>query len=141
MTLEERQKEMLGEFEKLEDEFDKYEYVMYLGSRLPAMEEADRNEETKYTGCMSNIWFRVRMKEHRIEMTADSDTLIVRGLLWMVTCLLDGRTLKETEQTPITLFDELDLESVLGETRRKGMNGLIGEIIRKAKEQEYEAEF
>ena len=129
MTIEEKQREFLEKFDTYEDEFDKYGYVIFLGSQLKAMPENWKTDENLYAGCLSKIWIHGELKNGKIFLSADSDTLIVKGLLYILRELIQGRTVEEVRNAKITLFDDLDMESVLNETRRKGMKGLVSWIL------------
>lgn len=129
MTIEEKQKEFLEKFETYDDEFDKYGYVIFLGSQLDPMPAKWKTDKNLYAGCLSKIWIHKELKNGRLFLSADSDTLIVKGLLYILEKLLQGHTLEEIKNAKITLFDDLDMESVLNETRRKGMKGLISWIV------------
>lgn len=129
MTIEEKQKEFLEKLDIYEDEFDKYGYVIFLGSQLEPMPEEWKTDENLYAGCLSKIWIHKELKNGRLFLSADSDTLIVKGLLYIWKELLQGHTLEEINHAGITLFDDLDMESVLNETRRNGMKGLTSWIL------------
>ena len=129
MTIEEKQKEFLEKLDTYEDEFDKYGYVIFLGSQLEPMPEEWKTDENLYAGCLSKIWIHKELKKGRIFLSVDSDTLIVKGLLYIWKKILQGHTLEEINHAKITLFDDLDMESVLNETRRKGMKGLTSWIL------------
>ena len=129
MTIEEKQREFLDKFNTYEDEFDKYGYVIFLGSQLEVMPKEWKTDENLYAGCLSKIWMHGELQNGKIVLSADSDTLIVKGLLYIIKELMQGRTVKEVRDAKITLFDDLDMESVLNETRRKRMKGLISWIL------------
>lgn len=128
MTIRETEQKYLEQFARIEDEFDKYTWMMYLAGRLPQASEELHREENLLKDCQSKVWFVLTMEGGKVRIQADSDTLIVKGLLTMMIELLDNRTPEEIDGYEIILFRELDVESVLNDERKTGMNGLVGRI-------------
>ena len=81
MTIEEKQKEFLEKLDTYEDEFDKYGYVIFLGSQLEPMPEEWKTDENLYAGCLSKIWIHKELKKGRIFLSVDSDRLAVCSLV------------------------------------------------------------
>lgn len=128
MTIRETENCFLEQFAKLEDEFDKYTWMMFLAEKLPKPRDGLCREENLLKDCRSRVWFRLRLEEEKVRLEADSDTLIVKGILFMLTELFDGRTAEEILDSKILLFEKLDVESVLNGERRAGMTSLVERI-------------
>ena len=70
---------------------EKYEYIIDLGKKLPPMDEALKTEETKVKGCMSQVWLvALEQNDNRLKIIADSDAIIVKGLIALVLKIFDG---------------------------------------------------
>lgn len=128
MTICETEKYYLEQFAQIEDEFDKYTWMMCLAGRLPKARKDLCREENLLKDCQSRVWFMLYFEDGKIRLEADSDTLIVKGILYMLTELFDGRTPEEILESEITLFERLDVESVLSGERKAGMAALTGKV-------------
>ena len=98
---------------------------MALGEGLRGIPEKERTQDLLFSGCMSRVWMRLEEKDGRLSLRTDSDTLILRGILFLLEDLLDERTCAEVGSAKIDLFREMDLESVFNGTRKKGMGSLV----------------
>ena len=128
MTIQETEQKYLEQFAQIDDEFDKYTWMMYLAGKLPQAAEELHRDENLLKDCQSKVWLTMKMENGRVRIQADSDTLIIKGLLTMMTELLDNRTPGEIRQHDILLFRRLDVESVLNDARKAGMNTLVDRI-------------
>ena len=130
----EAQERWREEFSGIGDEFDRYTWLMALGEGLRGIPEKERTQDLLFSGCMSRVWMRLEEKDGRLSLRTDSDTLILRGILFLLEDLLDERTCAEVGSAKIDLFREMDLESVFNGTRKKGMGSLVSEIQKFARE-------
>ena len=133
LSIRETQCRWEREFAEIGDEFDKYTYLMALGKELRGIPEEERTEGMRFADCLSNVWICLKADKGRIFLQADSDTLIVRGILFLLEDLLDKRPLKEAADEKITLLEKLGLESVFNSARRRGMDLLLAKIREFAK--------
>lgn len=128
MTLD----ELLENFSLLENWEDRYKYVIDLGKQLPSMPEADKTEENKVRGCMSQVWFKFlpsSAKPPRIEFLADSDAFIVKGLAAILHAIYSGKTKAEASQVNLEeIFKKLGLEGHLSMNRRNGFYSMAERI-------------
>ncbi len=135
MTLD----ELIENFELLENWEDRYKYVIDLGKALPAMPEADKTEENKVRGCMSQVWFKFLPSKEKIEFLADSDAFIVKGLAAILHLIYSGKTKEEALRINLEeTFKKLGLESHLSMNRRNGFYSMAERIkqeIQKAKDE------
>ncbi len=128
MTLE----ELLAEFDFLGGWDDRCDYLIDLGFELPEMPEGSKTEQNRVHGCQSNVWLVARpigSDPVRLEILADSDALIVKGLIAVLLTVYSGRTLQEILQTDIEqIFERLGLEKHLSSQRRNGLYGMVKRI-------------
>ncbi len=126
--------ELIENFSFLEDWEDRYGYLIELGKELPPLAEADKNEQTKVEGCMSQVWLKTKVDGDVLTFDGESDAHIVRGLIAVLRIILSGKTKKEIQQTDVeAIFRQLGLESHLSPTRRNGFFAMVERIRSEAK--------
>ena len=126
--------ELIENFSFLEDWEDRYGYLIELGKELPPLNEADKNEETKVEGCMSQVWLKTKVDGDVLTFDGESDAHIVRGLIAVLRIILSGKTKKEIQQTDVeAIFKQLGLESHLSPTRRNGFFAMVERIQSEAR--------
>ena len=114
--------ELIENFSFLENWEDRYAYLIELGNALPPMDSADKNDQTKVDGCMSQVWLKTDIKDNVLTFVGESDAHIVRGLIAVLRIILSGKTKEEIRQTDVeSVFKQLGLESHLSPTRRNGL--------------------
>jgi len=109
---------------------EKYEYIIDLGKKLPPMNEALKTEETKVRGCMSQVWLvSIEQDDNTLKILADSDAIIVKGLIALLLKIFDGTNKEEIKQLNISeLFKKLELDSNIAGARRNGLANMIEKI-------------
>jgi cysteine desulfuration protein SufE len=129
---------LLEAFEFLEDWEDRYRFILDLGHKLPQMPEAEKTEANFVHGCQSQVWVALHESDgvgSPIELRADSDAFIVKGLAAMVVTMLAGRNAGDIAEYDIeSVFDQLGLHEHLSPTRSNGLHGMVEQVKRKAME-------
>lgn len=121
--------ELIENFSFLEDWEDRYAYLIELGKELPPMDPADKNDQTKVEGCMSQVWLKTNVDNGILTFVGESDAHIVRGLIAVLRIILSGKTKEEIRQTNVEdVFKQLGLESHLSPTRRNGFFAMVERI-------------
>ena len=124
--------ELLDEFDALADWEERCDYLIDLGFELPEMPEAAKIEANRVRGCQSNVWLITRVHPGdapTIEIVADSDAMIVRGLIAVLLTVFSGRTPQEILETDVeAIFSRLGLTKHLSTTRRNGLFGMVGRV-------------
>lgn len=124
--------QLIQEFEDLGDWDDQCDYLIDLGRELPKLPDHAKIEEHRVRGCQSNVWLVSEVKAGpppRLEFTANSDAIIVNGLIAVVTILYSGRTAQEIlDIDPRQVFARLGLERHLSSQRRNGLFGMVERI-------------
>ena len=90
-TIGEIEKEIVEEFSLFDSWDDKYEYIIDLGKKLPPLEDKYKKEENKVRGCQSTVWLVADYKEGKVFYKAESDAVIVKGLISMLIRVLSGQ--------------------------------------------------
>ena len=134
MTIE----ELLEEFEFLDDWEDRCEYLIDLGLEMPELPPEEKTEENRVHGCQSMVWMVTEVTQNgqpTIHIRADSDAMIVRGLIAVLLTIFSGRTPQEILSTDVKgIFSRLGLERHLSTTRRNGLYSMVERIRRVARE-------
>lgn len=126
------QDEILEAFALLPDWEDRYQLIGDLGATLPAMPEALKTEANRVKGCDTRAWLVARLNADRpplLELDADAETPLVRGLVALLLMPFRGKTPAEILATDVqAFFAPLGLESALSPRRRAGMDALIARV-------------
>jgi len=129
MKIQERQQAILKEFESLQDWDSKYKKIIEMGKSLPPFPEIYRTEENKIKGCQSQVWFHAELSEKNcVAFQADSDALIVKGLVALVLFLYSNSAPDEILATSPEFFKTLGLSSNLSPSRSNGLNAMLRQI-------------
>lgn len=128
MTLAERQNEVVAEFAGLADWEQRYKKLIELGKQLPDLPDEKKLEDFKVKGCQSQVWMHARMENGRIYFEADSDALLVRGLVALLLRVYSGATPQEILTTPPDFVREIGLENKLSPSRANGLFSMIKQM-------------
>ncbi len=131
--------ELFEEFEHLPEWKDRCEFLIDLGFELPPFPEEARTEENKVRGCQSNVWMIAQVDHStdppRIYLMADSDAMIVRGLIAVILAMYSGKTPQEILSTDAqAVFERLGLSRHLSTARKNGLAGMVQRIRQLAAE-------
>ncbi len=122
MTLE----EVVDNFSFLEDWEDKYKYLIDLGEEIPPFPDYMKTDANKVDGCMSQVWMAYHKTDDTYFFRADSDALIVKGLIALILMAYSGKTKAEIEKVDIDdVFNQLGLHNHLSPTRRNGFFAMV----------------
>ncbi len=127
-SIEEAKRSIVDEFGLFDSWVDRYEYIVELDKQLPGLPEADRTDQYKVKGCQSQVWFRARQEADRIFFDADSDAMIVRGLIALLLRVYSARLAAEILATPPDFFDAIELGSHLSGNRANGLVAMVNHI-------------
>lgn len=128
--------ELFAEFQELGDWDAQCDYLIDLGYELPKLPESAKTPQNRVHGCQSTVWLDAHVKPGNppvIEFIANSDAIIVNGLIAVLMAMYDGRTAEEILQTDArAVFSRLGLERHLSSQRRNGLFGMVERIRRVA---------
>lgn len=131
-TIAEIEKEIIEEFSLFDSWEDKYEYIIDMGKKLPPMDDDLKQEENLIKGCQSLVWLTAKEQEGKIYFTADSNAVIVKGLISMLIRILSGRSPQEIMEADLGFIKEIGMESHLAQTRSNGLRAMIQQMKRYA---------
>lgn len=127
-TIEEKEKEIIEEFSLFDSWDDKYEYIIDLGKKLPPLEDEFRKEENKVKGCQSTVWLVAGYKDGRVYYKAESDAVIVKGLISMLIRVLSGQTPDDIVSARLDFIREIGMMSHLAQTRSNGLLAMVKQM-------------
>jgi len=129
MTINEKQDEIIAEFEAFSDWLDKYDYLIELSRSLPPFDDKLKVPENLIQGCQSRVWLHASLSgEGKIIFTADSDALITKGIIALLIRVLSGHTPEEILQADLYFIDRIGLRENLSPTRSNGLLSMIKQI-------------
>ncbi|MBF1565709.1 MAG: SufE family protein [Prevotella salivae] len=128
MTINEAQDEVIEEFNDFTDWMDKYQMLIDLGSELDALDEQHKNDSNLIDGCQSRVWIQCDVKDGQLFFTADSDALIVKGIIALLIKVLSGHTAKEILDADLYFIDRIGLKDHLSPTRSNGLLAMVKRI-------------
>ena len=122
------QNDVVEEFALFDDWMDRYQYLIDLGRRLPALTASERVDENKIRGCQAQVWFVAEQKDGRLTFRAISDAAIVSGLIALLLRIYSGRYPQDILDTPPNFIVALELEQHLSATRSNGLSSMLKAI-------------
>lgn len=122
---------VVDEFGYFGDWSERYQYLIDLGKRLPALPNAWKSEKYRVNGCQSLVWLVARGDERRLEFAAGSDSSIVAGLVYLALRVFSGRSAAEILATETDYISRVGLAKHLSPTRSNGLAAVLG-LIRQA---------
>ena len=128
MTINELQDEVIEEFSELTDWMDKYQMLIDLGNELEVLDDKYKTEQNLIDGCQSRVWVQCDYVDGKLELTADSDALIVKGIIALLLRVLSGHTPQEILDSDLYFIDEIGLKDHLSPTRSNGLLAIIKQI-------------
>ena len=124
-------KELVSNFKIFNDWEEKYHFIIELGSYLPTLENEKKNDSNKIIGCVSQVWLTFKKEHNRFFFYADSDALIVKGLLAIILKICSGKTRCEIENIDFfNIFNLLGLINHLSASRSNGLFSVVNKIKR-----------
>jgi len=134
MDIKEIIHEIIEEFEMFDDWNDKYEFIINLGQELEGLDSQYHTEEYKIKGCQSQVWLRAHVKDDKVIYEADSDALIVKGLVALLLRVYSEQKPEEVLNNPPDFFNTVGLSNHLSPMRSNGLNEMIKKINAYAEE-------
>lgn len=142
MTINDTQAEIVDEFSLVDDWMDRYGMIIDLGNALPPIDEKYRDPAHLIEGCQSRVWVNAELTpEGRVHYTADSDAIIVKGIISLLIKVLDNHSPDEILGADLHFIDDIGLAEHLSPTRSNGLLAMLKQmrlyaLAFKAKQQE-----
>jgi cysteine desulfuration protein SufE len=128
MTINEIQDEIIEEFSGLDDWMDKYQLLIDLGNELAPLDERYKTEQNLIDGCQSRVWLQADLVDGLIHFAAESDALIVKGIVSLLIRVLSDHTPQEILDADLYFIEEIGLKEHLSPTRSNGLVAMVKQI-------------
>lgn len=127
-TISHTQDELIEEFGLFEDWADKYEYLIDLGKKLLPMSESFKLEENVIKGCQSKVWLHAEKQGDLVVFQADSEAIIVKGMISMLIRVLSNHTPEEIMKADLYFIDQIGMSQHLAQTRSNGLVSMVKQM-------------
>jgi len=125
MSIEQKTEELVSEFDLFDNSMDRYEYIIELGKALPVMDESLKTDAKLVKGCQSKVWLDAKMENDSLVFTADSNTVITKGIVAILIRILSGEQPANIANSDFGFIDAIDLRAHLSSQRSNGLTGMI----------------
>jgi cysteine desulfuration protein SufE len=132
--IQEIQKDLSDDFSLLANWEEKYEYLIEMGMDMPAMKPENKVDKNLVKGCQSSVWFDVNCQDGIMVFEADSDSLVVKGMVAILYKLFNHQPAKDVLEADLSLFEELGLWRHLSSQRSNGLTAMVAHLKAKAAE-------
>ncbi len=127
-SIAERESEIIEAFSWFETWEEKYEYIIDLGKKLPELDDKFKLEENIIKGCQSTVWLVADYKDGRVFYHADSDAIIVKGLVSMLISVLSSQEPDEILNAQLGFIKDIGMMSHLAQTRSNGLVAMVKQM-------------
>ena len=139
MTINDTQDEIIAEFSDFDDWMDRYQLLIDLGSEQQPLDERYKTDQNLIEGCQSRVWLQADDVDGRLVFRAESDALIVKGIVALLVRVLSGHTPDEILSADLYFIDRIGLREHLSPTRSNGLLAMVKQmrmyaLVFKAKE-------
>ena len=128
MTINEIQDEIIEEFSGFDDWMDKYQLLIDLGNEQEPLDDKYKTEQNLIDGCQSRVWLQADLVDGKIHFSAESDALIVKGIVALLIRVLSDHTPQEILDADLYFIEEIGLKEHLSPTRSNGLLAMVKQI-------------
>lgn len=128
MTINEIQDEIIQEFADFDDWMDRYQLLIDLGSSQPKLDDKYKTEQNLIDGCQSRVWLQADMKDGLLHFQAESDALIVKGIVALLVRVLSDHTPEEILSADLYFIESIGLREHLSPTRSNGLLAMLKQM-------------
>lgn len=128
LNIKDAQNKIVEDFEALQEWDERYGQIIKMGKELSSFPEECKTDKYKLEGCQSQVWINAKLENGRIFFSADSDAMIVKGLIAMLIKVYSGRTPEEILSTPPDFLKKLGIDNHLSPTRKNGLAAMLKQI-------------
>ena len=128
MTINEIQDEIIEEFSGFDDWMDKYQLLIDLGNEQEPLADKYKTEQNLIDGCQSRVWLQADLVDGKIHFSAESDALIVKGIVALLIRVLSNHTPQEILDSDLYFIEEIGLKEHLSPTRSNGLLAMVKQM-------------
>ncbi len=127
-TINDIQDEIIEEFDGFTDWLDRYALIIDMGNAVPPLDEQYKTPDNLIDGCQSRVWLQADYVDGKVHFQADSDAIIVKGIISMLVRVLSDRTPQEILDADLYFIDAIGLHDHLSPTRSNGLLAMLKQI-------------
>jgi cysteine desulfuration protein SufE len=127
-SIQEIENEIVEEFSLFDSWDDKYEYIIDLGKKLPPLDAKYKIDENRVRGCQSTVYLVADHKDGKVFYKAESDAVIVKGLISMLIRVLSGQKPDDIINAPLNFIREIGMMTHLAQTRSNGLLAMVKQM-------------
>lgn len=127
-TINELQDEVIEEFSDFDDWMDKYQLLIDLGNEQEPLDEKYKTEQNLIDGCQSRVWLQADMEDGNVVFQAESDALIVKGIIALLIKVVSGHTPDEILNSDLYFIEKIGLKKHLSPTRSNGLLAMVKQM-------------
>ncbi len=128
MTINEMQDEVIAEFSDFEDWMDRYQLLIDLGNEQQPLDEQYKTDQNLIEGCQSRVWLQADEQDGKVIFQAESDALIVKGIIALLIKVLSGHTPDEILEADLYFIPRIGLQEHLSPTRSNGLLAMVKQM-------------
>ena len=128
MTINDIQDEIIEEFSGFDDWMDKYQLLIDLGNEQEPLDEKYKTEQNLIDGCQSRVWLQADLVDGKIHFSAESDALIVKGIVALLIRVLSDQTPQDILDADLYFIEQIGLKEHLSPTRSNGLLAMVKQI-------------
>ncbi|MCC6700271.1 MAG: SufE family protein [Fluviicola sp.] len=128
MSIQEKEQEIIDEFDIYDDWMEKYEYIIELGKDLPLIDPSKKTEDRLIEGCQSRVWLDAHFENGRLHFSADSDAIITKGIIGLLIRVFDNEQPEDIAKADLHFLKAIGLQEHLSPTRANGLVSMVKKI-------------
>lgn len=123
-----KEQELLEKLGSFDAWMDKYNYIIELGRMLPDLNNEHRTKEKLIRGCQSQVWLHAEIFNGKVIYSADSDSIITKGIIAIIIMLMSNKSPREIVETDLSFLNDIGIKEFLSPTRSNGLLEMIGQV-------------
>jgi len=127
-SIQQKQDQIIDEFNFFQDWSEKYQYLIDLGKNLPEFDQNNKIDSNLIKGCQSKVWLNSSFNDNIVIFDADSDAIISKGIISLLIRVFSGHKPKDILDANIDFIEKIGLNSHLSQTRANGLLSMIKQI-------------
>ena len=128
ISINEVQDEVIAEFNDFDDWMDRYQLLIDLGNEQEPLDEKYKTEQNLIEGCQSRVWLQADMEDGKVVFQAESDALIVKGIIALLIKVVSGHTTDEILNSDLYFIEKIGLKEHLSPTRSNGLLAMVKQM-------------
>ena len=128
MTINEKQDQIIDEFNQFDDWMDKYALLIDFGNALEALDEKLKTPQNIIEGCQSRVWLDAKMQDGKVIFKGESDAILVKGIVYLLISVLSNRTPSEIIDADLYFIEKIGLREHLSPTRSNGLLAMVKQM-------------